>query len=89
MSEEVPVQNTLFSTPVDAPIIACHNWNFNNSPGSDSGNDTDEGINIDPNKPIGDINLEIAGLFDNTNGRSCSVHTECGSHVKVGNILRL
>jgi hypothetical protein len=89
MSEEVPVNNSPFRTPVDAPIIARHNWNFSNSPGSDSGNDTDEGVDINPNEPIGDIDLEIVGLFGNTNGRSCSVHTECGSHVKVGDLLRL
>jgi hypothetical protein len=33
--------------------------------------------------------LEIVGLHASTNGRSCSVHTYCGQHVKVGDLLRL
>jgi hypothetical protein len=54
-----------------------------------SGNDTDEGTDIDVNEPIGDVDLEIVGLFSSTNGRSCSIHSECGSVVKVGDLLRL
>jgi hypothetical protein len=92
MSEEVPYNNSPFMTPVDTPIntrITRHNWNINNAPGSDSDNDTDNGIDINPNKPIGDVDLEIVGLFGSTNGKSCSVHNECGAHVKVGDLLRL
>jgi hypothetical protein len=92
MSEEVPYNNTLFTTPVDAPInthITRHNWNYNNAPGSDRDNDMDNGIDIDPNEPIGDVDLEIVGLFGSTKGRSCSAHNDCGAHVKVGDLLSL
>jgi hypothetical protein len=54
-----------------------------------SGNDTDEGADIDVYKPIGDVDLEIVGLFSSSNGRSCCFHSECGSVVKVGDLLRL
>jgi hypothetical protein len=36
-----------------------------------------------------DIDLEIVGLLSSTNGRSCSIHSECGSSVCVGDILQL
>jgi hypothetical protein len=40
------------------------------------------------NDPV-DIDLEIVGLLSSTNGRSCSVHSECGRCVVPGDILRL
>jgi hypothetical protein len=49
----------------------------------------DDGSDIDPNEPIGDIDLEIVGLLSNSNGRSCSVHEICGEYVRVGDVLRL
>ena len=33
--------------------------------------------------------LEIVGLGAATNGRSCCIHSCCGDHVRVGNLLRL
>jgi hypothetical protein len=56
---------------------------------SDSSVATDNGSDIDPNEPIGDTDLEIVGLYANNNGRSCTIHTMCGDHVKVGDVLRL
>lgn len=35
------------------------------------------------------MDLEIVGLESSTNGRSCSIHTACGTSVKKGDILRL
>ena len=35
------------------------------------------------------MDVEIIGLFNNRNGRSCSLHGCCGSHVGKDNILRL
>jgi hypothetical protein len=52
---------------------------------TDYGSDPD----VDPNEPIGDIDLEIVGLCSSTNGRSCTVHKACGLSVVVGDILRL
>jgi hypothetical protein len=50
---------------------------------------TDDGSDLDMNEPIGDIDLEIVGLYGSSNGRSCCVHGECGRYVKVGDLLRL
>jgi hypothetical protein len=50
---------------------------------------TEDGSDIDPNEPIGDIDMEIVGLFGSSNGRCCSVHHGCGKHVKVGDLLCL
>ena len=36
-----------------------------------------------------DRDLEIVGLHASSNGRSCSVHTCCGDHVVVGDLIRL
>jgi hypothetical protein len=58
-----------------------------NDDSTENNNDTDDGSDIDPNEPIGEIDLEICGLLGN--GRSCSVHSECGSHLRVGDLLRL
>jgi hypothetical protein len=55
----------------------------------EEGYGTDDGSDIDPNEPIGDIDMEIVGLLSDTNGRSCSVHTACGEYVRVGDLLRL
>ena len=33
--------------------------------------------------------LEIVGLYQATNGRSCTTHECCGRTVKVGDVLRL
>jgi hypothetical protein len=53
-------------------------------------NSTEDGsVIIDPNEPIGEVDLEIVGLLSGSNGRSCSVHSECGSTVRVGDLLRL
>jgi hypothetical protein len=49
----------------------------------------DDGADINPEEPIGDIDLEIVGLLSSTNGRCCSAHAECAAHVKVGDVLRL
>jgi hypothetical protein len=56
--------------------------------GSD-GYGTNDGSDLDMNEPIGDIDLEIVGLYGSSNGRSCCVHGECGWYVKVGDLLRL
>lgn len=40
---------------------------------------------LDQNK----MDVEIVGLFSNTNGRSCTLHGCCGSHVGKDDILRL
>ena len=36
-----------------------------------------------------DRDLEIVGLHASTNGRSCCIHSSCGDHVMVGDLLRL
>jgi hypothetical protein len=51
--------------------------------------DTDDGSDIDPNEPIGDVQLEVVGLNSSSNGRSCTVHSVCGCSVRVGDVLRL
>ena len=33
--------------------------------------------------------LEVVGLYSDTNGRSCTCHAICGDHVAVGDVLRL
>jgi hypothetical protein len=33
--------------------------------------------------------FEIVGLHHNSNGRTCCQHTCCGTHVNVGDVLRL
>lgn len=33
--------------------------------------------------------LEIGGLNSNTNGRSCTLHSICGEHVEIGDVLRI
>jgi hypothetical protein len=54
-----------------------------------SDNETDNGANNDPNKPIGEVDLEIVGLYSAANGRSCTIHSQCGASVRVGDLLRL
>jgi hypothetical protein len=49
----------------------------------------DEGMDINPDEPIGDVDLEIVGLFGSNNGRSCCIHKQCGMAVKVGDVFRL
>jgi hypothetical protein len=44
---------------------------------------------IDPNQPIGQIHLKVLGLLSSTNGQDCSLHSECGSTVKLGDHLYL
>jgi hypothetical protein len=51
--------------------------------------DTYNGSDIDPNEPIGDIDMEILGLNSNSNGRYCTFHAVCGDHVRVGDVLWL
>jgi hypothetical protein len=53
--------------------------------------DSDEDSSVQPptEDVAGDIDLEIVGLLCGSNGRSCSVHSECGSSVRVGDLLRL
>jgi hypothetical protein len=49
-----------------------------------------EGSDAEEDEPVvEDIDLEIVGLLASTNGRSCSVHSECGKSVVVGDLLRL
>jgi hypothetical protein len=40
---------------------------------------------MDDNKP----EFEIVGLHLNSEGRSCTMHSHCGMHVQVGDVLRL
>jgi FtsP/CotA-like multicopper oxidase with cupredoxin domain len=41
--------------------------------------------NTNDNKP----HFEIVGLHLNSGGRTCTMHSHCGMHVQVGDILRL
>jgi hypothetical protein len=68
------------TTPFTDVVVPAPTWD---------GNDTDDGSDINPNEPIGDVDLEIVGLLSNTNGWCCSVHTICGESIDVGNVLRL
>jgi hypothetical protein len=34
-------------------------------------------------------NFEIVGLYGDSNGRCCAEHSECGRHLRVGDICRL
>jgi hypothetical protein len=56
---------------------------------SDKSQDTNNSSDIDPNEPISDTDLEIVGLFSNSNGCCCTIHTMCGNHVRVGDVLQL
>jgi hypothetical protein len=47
----------------------------------------DEDEDDDDNNPVADF--EIVGLYSETNGRSCDIHECCGSHVLVGDVIRL
>jgi hypothetical protein len=42
-----------------------------------------------PEEPIGDVDLEIEGLFSSNNSCSCCIHTQCGMAVKVGDVFCL
>jgi hypothetical protein len=50
---------------------------------------TNNGSDIKPNEPIGNTDLENVGLYGNSNGHSCTIHTMCGDHVCVGEVLCL
>lgn len=63
---------------------------------SDSESETeDEGkfdvepVTYDPREPQGSVDCEIVGLFNSSNGRSCTVHKVCGKHLQVGDLVRL
>ena len=45
--------------------------------------------NYDPTVPQGKIDVEIVGLNNPTNGRSCSIHECCGQSIKRGALVRL
>ena len=38
---------------------------------------------------INQLDIEICGLANSSNGRSCTIHNVCGSWVTVGDVLRL
>jgi hypothetical protein len=52
-------------------------------------NNANDVSDINPNKPIGDVDHEIVGLLSMTNDQCCLVHTVCGETVGIRNVLFL